>query len=117
MEDELAGVVSALRQAARVVVNPTALWLAPAMYQHYRMRGQEQSVVVLGRYLDLRQAEFAVSVLRGSGVDAFLDAPYTSSMFPHYMLVSGIALFVRESDLEYARDLLASAGLGEIEEG
>jgi hypothetical protein len=65
-------------------------------------------MVVLARYIDVRQAELALSVLDGHGIDGFLDVPYTSSMFPHYMLGSGgIALLVREDDREAAEALLS----------
>ena len=67
----------------------------------------EENMVVARRYLDLREAEFALSVLHGHDVDAFIDVPYTASMFPQYMFgSSGVALLVRESDLDEALKLL-----------
>ena len=69
--------------------------------------------VVLARYLDIRSAELAVSVLEGSEIEAFINVPYTSSMFPHLMLNrGGVAVFVREQDLGTARAILESAGEG-----
>ena len=67
----------------------------------------EEKMVVARRYLDLREAEFAMSVLHGHDVDAFIDVPYTASMFPQYMFgSSGVSLLVRESDLDEAIKLL-----------
>jgi hypothetical protein len=75
------------------------------------MSEPDESMVVLARFVDIRQAEFALSVLLGHDIDGFLDVPYTSSMFPHYMLGSGgVALLVRESDLERANALLTEEG-------
>lgn len=60
--------------------------------------------VEIGRFLDLRQAEIALSVLEGSGIEGFLDQPFTASIAPHYMFGSGgIRLFVRGEDAERAR--------------
>src|SRR5687768_7908855 len=56
---------------------------APAMTPE-----NEEKMVVARRYLDLREAEFALSVLHGHDVDAFIDVPYTASMFPQYMFGS-----------------------------
>ena len=67
----------------------------------------ESGMVMIERYADVRQAEFALSVLEGSGVEAYIDIPFTSSMFPHYALTSGVALLVRAEDLERAREVLA----------
>jgi hypothetical protein len=66
-----------------------------------------ETMVVLARYIDVRQAELALSVLDGHGIDAYLDIPYTASMFPHYVLASGgVALLVRDTDREAAEALL-----------
>lgn len=70
---------------------------------------QDDDMVVLARFIDVRQAEFALSVLEGNGMEGFLDMPYTGSMFPHYMLgSSGVSLLVRRSDLDRAKELLSS---------
>ena len=70
---------------------------------------QEEEIVAVERYSDVIQAEFALSVLAGSGIDAFLDVPHTGAMFPHYALATrGVALLVRASELERAREVLAS---------
>lgn len=70
----------------------------------------QEDAVVLGRYLDIRSAEMVVSILEGHGIESFVNVPYTASMFPHLMLNrGGVAVFVRRSDLDSARDLLASA--------
>lgn len=65
--------------------------------------------VVIARFLDLREAEMALSVLQGSELEAWLDQPFTASIAPHYMFgFGGIALYVRERDLERAREVLGS---------
>ena len=65
---------------------------------------------LVARYPDAIQAEFAKSVLQGSGIDCFLDVPHTAAMFPHYVFAAGwVSLFVREGDLERAREVLAAA--------
>ena len=76
---------------------------------------KDERIVAVGRYMDVRQAEFALSVLEGHGIDGFIDVPYTSSMFPHYMLNDGgVAVLVRESDAGRATDLLHSEGAAAI---
>jgi hypothetical protein len=63
--------------------------------------------VAIGRFLDLRQAEFALSVLNGSGIEGYLDQPFTASIAPHYMLGSGgVRLFVRAEDAARATSVL-----------
>lgn len=70
----------------------------------------EGETAVVERYADVLQAQFGLSVLHGSGIDGYLDVPHTGAMFPHYVLASGgVALYVRASDLERARDVLAGA--------
>ncbi|HVR44693.1 MAG TPA: DUF2007 domain-containing protein [Thermoanaerobaculia bacterium] len=67
--------------------------------------------VLIARYIDVRQAEFALSILEGSGIDGFLDQPYTASIAPHYMLGSGgVRLFVRLEDRDRALEVLADSG-------
>lgn len=64
--------------------------------------------VEIARFIDIRQAEFAQSVLEGSGIEAFLDQQFTGNIAPHYMLYgSGIRLFVAAEDAERAREVLA----------
>jgi hypothetical protein len=63
--------------------------------------------VAIGRFLDLRQAEFALSVLNGSGIEGYLDQPFTASIAPHYMFGSGgVRLFVRAEDAARATSVL-----------
>ena len=70
----------------------------------------QEDAVVLGRYLDVRSAEMVVSILEGSDIEAFVNVPYTASMFPHLMLNrGGVAVFVRNGDLDAAREVLDSA--------
>lgn len=65
---------------------------------------------VIARFLDLREAEMALSVLQGSGLEAWLDQPFTASIAPHYMFgFGGVALYVREGEVERAREVLGSA--------
>ncbi|MGH9457325.1 MAG: hypothetical protein ACRD2J_06745 [Thermoanaerobaculia bacterium] len=67
--------------------------------------------VLIARYLDVRHAEFVLSLLVGSGIEAFLDQPYTGSIAPHYLLGSGgVRLFVRREDRDAAIELLAASG-------
>lgn len=82
-----------------------------------RSHGSRDDAVILRRYADVRQAEFARSVLEGNGVNAFLDVPYTSSMFPHYVLaIGGVALLVRAADMQRATDILENSDIeGELE--
>lgn len=69
----------------------------------------EEKILAVERYADVVQAEFALSVLHGSGIEAYLDVPHTGAMFPHLVLVQGwISLMVREEDLERAREVLAA---------
>jgi hypothetical protein len=71
---------------------------------------RDEKMVVIGRFLDVRQAEFALTILMGHDIDAFIDAPYTSSMFPNEILGSGgVGLFVRDSDAERAIAILTAA--------
>lgn len=68
----------------------------------------DEDMVQLDRYTDVRQAEFALSILEGSNIEGYVDVPYTSSMFPHLAFVAGVALFVRVEDEERAREVLAN---------
>ena len=63
--------------------------------------------VEIARFLDVRQAEFAQSVLEGSGITSHLDQQFTGNIAPHYMLHSGVRLFVAAEDEERAREVLA----------
>jgi hypothetical protein len=68
---------------------------------------EQDTPVEIARFLDIRQAELALSVLEGSGIEAYLDQPYTASIAPHYMLGSGgVRLFVRAEDADRATLLL-----------
>ncbi len=65
--------------------------------------------VEIARFLDLRQAEFACSVLEGSGVEAWIDNPFTASIAPHHVFgTGGIRLVVAAEDRERALDVLQS---------
>ena len=63
--------------------------------------------VEIARFLDLRAAEIAVSVLAGSGIEGHLDQPYIASLAPHYSFGGGgVRLFVRAEDAERAIEAL-----------
>lgn len=64
--------------------------------------------VVIARFIDVRQAEMARSVLEGSGIEAFIDQPFTGTIAPHLMLWTGVRLFVASDDEARALDVLQS---------
>jgi hypothetical protein len=65
--------------------------------------------VEIARFLNIHQADFAISVLEGSGIKAYLDQPFLGNMVPHYMIASGgIRLVVRAEDRERALEVLQS---------
>jgi hypothetical protein len=68
----------------------------------------DEDMVLLDRFTDVRQAEFALSILEGSEIDGYLDVPYTGSLFPHLAFSAGVSLFVRVEDEERAREVLAT---------
>jgi hypothetical protein len=73
----------------------------------------DNDAVVIRQFADVRQAEFALSVLQGHGIEGFLDVPFTSSMFPHFALAShGVALLVRSADAEQALEILEKGADG-----
>lgn len=66
--------------------------------------------VEIARFIDVRQADFAVSVLEGSGIEAYIDIPFVGNLAPHYMWASGgIGVFVGSLDKERALDVLESS--------
>jgi hypothetical protein len=68
---------------------------------------EETEPVVVGRFLDLRVAEIALSVLEASGIQGHLDQPYIASLAPHYTFGNGgICLFVRAEDADRAIEAL-----------
>jgi len=70
----------------------------------------------VGRFINVVQAEFARSVLEGSGIPAFLDQPFIGGIAPHYMLGSGgVRLFVADCDKERALQLLGTLDESETE--
>ena len=76
--------------------------------------------VEVARFIDVRQAELAVSVLEGSGIEAFIDQPFTGNIAPHYMFNrGGIRVFVPAEAKERALEVLAAldAGSGDVPEG
>jgi hypothetical protein len=59
--------------------------------------------VEIARFTTLIEAELALSVLAGSGIEGHLDQPFTGSIAPHITLTSGgIRLFVPAEDAERA---------------
>lgn len=68
---------------------------------------EQTEPVVIARFLDLRAAEIALSVLTASGIEGHLDQPYTASLAPPYSFGSGgVRLFVRAEDAERAIEAL-----------
>ena len=66
--------------------------------------------VEIERFLDVRRAEFAVSVLDGSGIKACIDQAFTGNIAPHLMLGSGgIRLVVAAQDRERSIEVLRSS--------
>ncbi|HVL70155.1 MAG TPA: DUF2007 domain-containing protein [Vicinamibacterales bacterium] len=65
--------------------------------------------VEVARFISVHQAEFVRSVLEGSGIEAFLDQPFTGSIAPHLMFGSGgVRVFVAEEDRARAVEVLQS---------
>lgn len=65
--------------------------------------------VEIARFVDVRQAEFAVSVLEGSGIEAYMDQSFTGNIAPHFMFGSGgVCLFVGAEDEKRAIEVLQS---------
>ena len=72
------------------------------------------SPVEIARFFDVPQADFLVSVLAGSGIQAFIDAPHTGTIAPFYLLGSGgVRVLVRESDRERALEIIESFAVEE----
>jgi hypothetical protein len=69
---------------------------------------QADDLVEIGRFADRLQAELALSVIRGSGMEGHIDQPFTSSLH-HLLTPLGIRLFVRASDAARAKMLLQPA--------
>ena len=66
--------------------------------------------VEIERFLHMPQAEFAVSVLDGSGIKACIDQEFTGNIAPHFVLMSGgIRLLVAGQDAERALEVLQSS--------
>jgi hypothetical protein len=64
----------------------------------------------IARFVDIRQAEFALSVLEGNGIAAYIDQSFTGSIAPHFMLGSGgVCLRVGAEDRQRAIEVLQSA--------
>jgi hypothetical protein len=70
----------------------------------------DDDAVIVERYADVQQAEFAVSVLAGSGIEAFVHVPYISSMLPYTLGSGGVSVIVRAGDVDQAKEILANEG-------
>jgi len=69
-----------------------------------------ENPVEIERFLHIHQAEFAVSVLEGSSINAYIDQAFTGNIAPHFMLMTGgVRLFVQAQDEERALEILRSA--------
>lgn len=65
--------------------------------------------VTIATFRDICQAEFAQSVLEGSGIDAFIQQPFIASIAPHLMIgAGGVQVMVAGADAQRARDVLSS---------
>jgi hypothetical protein len=63
--------------------------------------------VVIETFLDIHQAEFALSVLHGNGIEAELYPRFIPTIAPHHMAGGGgVRLLVRSEDALRARDVL-----------
>jgi hypothetical protein len=69
-----------------------------------------ENPVEIERFLHVHQSEFAVSVLDGSGIKAWVDQPFTGHIAPHFSLMTGgIRLVVEAQHAERAVQILRSA--------
>lgn len=69
----------------------------------------EEKLAEVSRFMDVYQAQFAASVLEGSGIQSFLDNPFFASIAPHIVYASGgVRLYVRVGDLDRAIEVLES---------
>lgn len=63
--------------------------------------------VEIARFSNIHQAELACSVLKGSGVEAFIDQEFAGSIAPHTMFnAGGIRLYVAAPWKERALEVL-----------
>jgi hypothetical protein len=70
---------------------------------------QADEPVVAATFFDVREAEFALSVLEGSGIEGFIDQPFTGNIAQYLTVGShNIQLFVRSSDLTRALEILSA---------
>ena len=73
--------------------------------------------VTIVTFWDIQQAEFAQSVLEGSGIVAFIQQPFTASIAPHHMVgAGGVHLMVAGDDAERAIEVLGSSQGGDLPE-
>ena len=63
----------------------------------------------IARFLDVRQADFAISVLEGSGIEAYLDQAFTGNMVPYMLGFGGVRLIVPAEDRQRAIEILQSS--------
>lgn len=65
--------------------------------------------VEIGRFFNVNEAEFVVSVLSGSDIEAFIDMPFTGTIAPYYLIGSGgVRVVVRRRDYDRAVEVLES---------
>lgn len=67
----------------------------------------ENEFVVLETYFSEADAELASSLLKSSGIRAFMRRDDFGGMGPHLAFVRGIKLLVKNEDEENARQLLS----------
>jgi hypothetical protein len=77
------------------------------------MSENEEEIIEVANYPYLHIAEFAVSLLEGSDVECFLGDQFMAGIRPEIIFTTGgVKLFVRASDAERAREILAELELG-----
>jgi hypothetical protein len=72
------------------------------------------SLVQIGRYVDVYEADLAAAFLESCGIRVTVTERFQTTLDPLMQRVLGIRLMVRASDVEAARDLLARANAGEF---
>jgi len=77
------------------------------------MNGDVDEWVLFRTYSNIHEASFYRSVLEGSGVECFLPDENIAGMRPELsLMIGGVRMLVRKSDLRRAEDVLASEGKG-----
>ena len=71
----------------------------------------DERLIEIRSYFDMVEADFAKTLLDGSGVFSFLKDQHTNSVLPlHSIAIGGIKLMVRRADLVRAQEILDEYG-------